>query len=92
MTGGGASHLLMATVRLVVRRLIAEDRIEISIGSDEAVIDHCIVRLSEPKPGAQVVSTIVSALLDSPDVVELYATNDEIKAFITESRNFSCPT
>ena len=83
----GASALLMDTERLVVQRLVVEDGVEILDGSTERVINFCIQRLAEPKPGAQLVSTIVSALLDSPDVVELYASNDEIKTLITDSRN-----
>jgi len=83
-----ASPLLQSTVRHVVGKLVTERGLEIRAGSVEAIISFCIQRLSEPKPGAQLVSTIVEALLASPDVMELYASNDEIKAYITDSRNF----
>ncbi len=83
-----ASPLLQSTVAQVVGRLVSQERLEIRPGSAEQVIGFCIERLSESKPGAQLVSTIVAALLASPDVVELYATNEEIKIYITDSRNF----
>ncbi|MEE2749918.1 MAG: hypothetical protein VX519_00685 [Myxococcota bacterium] len=83
-----ASPLLQSTVRHVVGRLITEKGLEVRPGSAEAIIAFCIERLSDPKPGAQLVSTIVGALLASPDVMELYASNEDIKVYITDSRNF----
>ncbi len=86
--GGGASALLQSTVRHVVGRLVTEQRLEIRDGAIEDVIAFCIEQLAVPKPGAQLVSTMVTALLASPDVVELFASNEEIKTYITDSRNF----
>ena len=87
-SSASASPLLQSTVRHVVAKLVTEKGLEIRPGSVEAVITFCIERLSEPKPGAQLVSTIVEALLASPDVTELYASNEDIKVYITDSRNF----
>ncbi len=84
--------LLTDTVERVLHRLLAEDAVEIAPGREAAVLAHCIQALTEAPPGNQLVDTLAKALLSAPDVRELYATNDMLKDFITESRNPPCPT
>jgi hypothetical protein len=84
--------LLSDTVERVVHRLVTEDAVEISPGREAAVLAHCVQYLTAAPPGNQLVDTLVKALLSTPDVTELYATNEMIKEFITEARNPQCPT
>jgi hypothetical protein len=84
--------LLNDTVEHVLNRLIAEEAVEIATGREAAVLAHCIKFLSGASRGNQLVDTLAKALLSAPDVGELYATNEMIKDFITESRNPPCPT
>ena len=84
--------LLNDTVERVLHRLVAEEAIEIASGREAAVLAHCIKCLTVASAGNQLVDTLAKALLSAPDVGELYATNEMLKEFITESRNPPCPT
>ena len=84
--------LLSDTVGHVLHRLVAEGAVEIAPGREDAVLAHCIDFLAAAPPGNQLVDTLAKALLTAPDVAELYATNEMLKDFITESRNPPCPT
>ena len=79
--------LLADTVEKVINRLLREEGLEINPGCEAQVLAHCVSFLSESRPGAQLVDTLVKALLACPEVRELYASNQEIKDFITESRS-----
>lgn len=84
--------LLADTVERVLHRLVSEGAVDIAPGREAAVLAHCIQCLAEAPPGNQLVDTLAKALLSAPDVGELYATNEMLKDFITESRNPPCPT
>ena len=55
--------LLSDTVEVVLARLIAEEAVEIAPGSEGRILQHCVAELSNTKPGAQLVDTLVRALL-----------------------------
>lgn len=89
---GRPSALMVATVEYVVRRLIDDGLVEMEEGRALDVTSHCVNTLAARPLGAQLVDSISTALLSSPHVEELFASDAEIRDIITEFGSVQCRT
>ena len=78
------SALLSATVEFVLGTLQARDLIVISPSEDSDLVLYCAQTLADKALGAQLVDSLVDAILSHETVDELFATNDQIRDIITE--------
>lgn len=69
---------------VVVRRLIDDQRLEVTLGREEEVARFVADALTRAREGSSLISTLTRALLASPDVEELYADEDELKELIND--------
>ena len=67
----------------ILSELLAGEHIEIVPGSAERVARFVAGGLHGLGEGHQLVSSLAKALIDCPDVVELYIDNDALKDVIT---------
>lgn len=80
-----SSRLVEGFADALVRRLVSEGHIEIKVGSQERVIAALATRLvATRRLGAAVVPAVVGALLDIPEVVEVFVDDDALREMIRE--------
>jgi len=79
-----ATPFLLQFTEVVLGRLVASGELEVESGKDTDVVRFVADRLGSARQGDSLVSSMVAAVLASPDVVELYADNDRIKQLITD--------
>ncbi len=79
-----STAFLHAFSRSVVDALEAEDGLEIVVGSRERVVGYVAEGLARVGQGGQLVSALVAALVSCPDVIELYADDEALKALIED--------
>ncbi|MEQ1505330.1 MAG: hypothetical protein ABMB14_24070 [Myxococcota bacterium] len=68
----------------VVRRLVAEGSLEVSAGGEDQVVWFVANWLGTNGPGNSLLSTLEAALLACPEVDELYADLDRLKAVVDD--------
>ena len=79
-----STAFLHAFARSVVDALLSGEEIEIVAGSRERVVGYVAEGLARVGQGGQLVSALVAALVSCPDVIELYADDEALKALIEE--------
>lgn len=68
----------------VVSRLLDGDRVEIAPGGQERVVRCVADELGAAREGASLISSLSASLLACPEVVELYADDDELKELVSD--------
>ena len=75
------SAYLQGFTTILVDRLLAEDQLEITPGSRARVIASVSQHLIRSR-NTSLISTFVAGLMACDEVVDLYADNDTLKAYI----------
>jgi hypothetical protein len=78
------SDLVVAFTRAMLARLVQEELLEIRPGRELAVVDFVSEELGTPGPGRQLLSTLSRALVQCPDVEELFADQDDLVRLVSE--------
>lgn len=77
-----STPFLTAYAIALVRALLEQDLVEITDGRAEAVVRFLAEDLHLRGRGGSLISSTSRALLACPDVVELYADDEELKALV----------
>ncbi len=72
----------MRFTRGLVAKLTATGQLDVEPGDEEEVAFFVARRLEDAGEGGQAISTLVQALLDCPEVEELYADDREIMSLM----------
>ena len=87
-----STPFLTAFAQALVARLVAQELLEIE-GPPGVVALFLAAKLDERKPGMQLISTISTGLIACPEVVDLFADDDQIKeivyAFHTAAKTYT---
>ena len=78
------SELVQVFSAAIVRRLIDDSMLEVVRGRADAVAAFVAEEVGRPGPGKQLVSSLAAALLACPDVVELFADDEELLSAVTD--------
>lgn len=70
--------------RAIVARLVDEACLEIAAGREEQVIAFLAAWLHREAQGGSLITGLVAGLTACPDVRELYADDDELKALVED--------
>ncbi len=76
-----STPFLLGFSTLLVRRLVADGLLEVAPDRQE----HAVAQLAEHLAGARgasLLSAVAAGLLAAPDVIELYADEDDLKAAV----------
>lgn len=65
----------------IVDALLSEDALVVTEGKELAVVEHVAKKLASAK-NQSLISSLSAALLDAPDVDELYADDKQIKLLV----------
>jgi hypothetical protein len=79
-----STPFLAGFAEAVVKRLVAEQGIEIAPGADDRVIWFVANWLDTRARGGSVLSSLEAALLACPEVTEVYADLDHLKAVVDD--------
>ena len=66
----------------MVVRLLADGLLEIEPGADDAIATFVAGRLSRASQGGQLFASFTTALFACPDVIELYADDEQLKEIV----------
>ena len=78
------SNFLHAFAHRIVIELVAKDRLAIAPGDVESVIEQLRERLTVRRDGQSLINAVSTALLDIPEVDELYADDEELRERIND--------
>jgi len=77
-----STPFLQAFSQLVVSRLLSDGKLEVRAGSEAEVVRWLADYLAGPAQGFSLISSVSKALVNCPDVEELFADDDEIKGLV----------
>ena len=78
------SPLVVFVLDRVLATLREAGELDVDASRHSELVEYCAVELSKAEMGAQLVDSLVRALVDCDFVQELYADNERIKQLITE--------
>ena len=81
-----STPFLVRFAESLVGRLLAAGLLELRPGAAVDVVSFLAERLAEAPSGSSLLSTVEKALLACPDVIELYADLDTLKAEVEALR------
>lgn len=81
-----STAFLLAFSEAIIATLLDEREIEIVSGRERAVIRYLATELHAQGASQSLISFIARLLLACPDVEELYADNDRLKALVEQVR------
>ena len=78
------SNFLHAFAHRIGLELVAAERMAVAPEDVESVIAQLRERLQKPREGQSLIAAVSTALLDIPEVGELYADDDELRERIND--------
>lgn len=82
-----STPFLIGFTGAVLAELKGEGLVEVQPGREESVIQFVAHHLGRVSESGSLISSMAAALLDCPDIIELYADDAELKRVITELRS-----
>ena len=79
-----STPFLNSFTEAVMARLVAEDLLELEPESGAIAIHFISCRLGQTSKGGSLISAFSRAIIECPQVIELYADNDTIKEIVTD--------